>query len=160
MKGLKTSVGEPAVESRWDSANSILEETKAGLESVVVEGGNAHDDVRMAVNVLSDGVHHNIGAMVEGVLDIGREEGVVHDDLDAMLVGLGDDGANVDETESRVARGLDPDKLGLRGNMCADINLDLRSESDLDTVSLGDLGEVAMGAAVDVGDRDDVRTGS
>lgn len=42
---------------------------------------------RMAVDVFRNGMDHNVGAVVQGVLDIGAHEGVVHDHRDAMAVG-------------------------------------------------------------------------
>jgi hypothetical protein len=41
-----------------------------------------------------------------------------------------------------------------------DIDLDLWCEGDLDTVGLGDLGEVTVSTTVDVGDRDNMAAGS
>lgn len=160
VEGLETAVGEPAVEGRWDSTNGVLEEREAGLHGVRVEGGNTHDDVGVAVDVLGDGVDDNVGTVVEWVLDVWGEEGVVDNDHDAVLVCLLGNGTDVDETESWVGWSLDPDKLGVLGDVLRDINLDLWGEGDVDTVGLGDLGEVSVGSAVDIGDGDDVGASS
>lgn len=159
VKGLEAAVGEPRVECRGDGANGVLEEGKTRLELVAVEGRYAHDDVAVAIDVLGDAVDDDVGPEVKRVLDVGRQEGVVDDDEDAMLVGLGDDGADIDEAESRVGRALDPDEAGLVVDVLADVDLNLGGEGDLDAVGLGDLGEVAMGAAIDVGDGDDMAAG-
>lgn len=74
-------------------------------------------------------------------------------------MGLGDDGADVDEAQGRVGGRLDPDELGLRGDVRRDVDLDLGGEGDFHAVGLCDLGEVAVGAAVDVRDGDDVGAG-
>ena len=150
VQGLETSVGQPGVEGRRDGADGVLEESQAILELVGVEGGDTHDDVAVAVDVLGDGVDDNVGAKVERVLDVGREEGVVDDDLDAAFVSLGDDLADVYQAEGRVAGGLNPDEAGVVGDVLGDVDLDLRREGDLDAVRLGDLGEVSVGATVDV----------
>lgn len=160
VEGLEAAVGEPRVECRGDGADGVLEEGKTRLELVAVEGGYAHDDVAVAIDVLGDAVDDDVGPEVERVLDVGRQEGVVDDDEDAMLVGLGDNGADIDEAESRVGRALDPDEAGLVVDVLADVDLNLGGEGDLDAVGLGDLGEVAMGAAIDVGDGDDVAASS
>lgn len=113
----------------------------------------------MAVDVLCNGVDDDVGAMIEGVLDVGRQEGVVDDDHNAAGVGGGGDSADVDEAQGGVGGGLDPDELGGVGNVLADVNLDLGGEGHFDAVGLCDLGEVAVGAAIDIGDGDDMGTG-
>lgn len=51
----------------------------------------------MAVDVFCDGVDDDVGAVVERVLHVGAQEGVVDHDHDAVLVGDGGDFADVDE---------------------------------------------------------------
>lgn len=96
VQRLQAAVSEPAVEGGGDGADSVLEEREALLEGVGAEGGNAHADVRVAVDVLGDGVHDDVGAVVERVLHVGAHEGVVDDDEDAVAVGDVDNGADVD----------------------------------------------------------------
>lgn len=159
VQRLEAPVGEPAVEGGGDGADGVLQEGEAGAEVVAVEGGDAHDHVRVAVDVLCDGVHDDVGAVVQGVLDVGAQEGVVDDDQDAAGVGGGGDGADVDQAEGGVGRGLDPDEAGVVGHVRGQVGLDVRGEGDADAVGAGDLGEVAVGAAVDVRDGDDVGPG-
>lgn len=159
VERLETAVGEPAVKGRGHGADGVLEEAQSLLQLVAVEGGHAHDDVAVAIDVLGDAVDDNVGAQVERVLDVGGEEGVVDDDEDAVLVGFGDDGADVDEAQGRVAGRLDPDEAGLAGDVLANIDLNLGRKGHLDAVGLCDLGEIAMGAAVDVRDGDDMAAG-
>lgn len=158
VKGFSSTVGEPRVEGRGNGTDGVLEEGETGVELVAVEGGNTHDNVGVAVDVLSHTMNNDIGTMVERVLDVGAQEGVVDNDQDATLMGGSSNGADIHKAEGRVAGGLDPHELGGIGDVLADVNLDLRGEGDLDTVGLGDLGEVSVGAAVDVGDGDDVGT--
>lgn len=101
----------------------------------------------------------NVGAKLKGVLDVRGHEGVVDNNEDAVLVGSGDDGSNVDQAEGRVAGSLDPDQPGIGGDVLGNVDLNLGREGDLDAVGLGDLGEVAVGAAVDVRDGDDMAAG-
>lgn len=96
VQRLQAAVSEPAVEGGGDGADRVLQEREALLDGVGVEGGGAHADVRVAVDVLCDGMHDDVGAVVERVLHIGAHEGVVDDDEDAMAVGDVDDGADVD----------------------------------------------------------------
>lgn len=156
MEGLGSTVGEPRIKGGGNGADGVLEEGEAGIELVAVEGGNTHDHVRVAVDVLGHTVDDDIGTMVQRVLDVGAQEGVVDHDQDATLMGGGSDGADIHKAQGRVAGGLDPHELGGIGDVVANVHLDLGSEGDLDAVGLGNLGEVTVGAAVDVRDRDDV----
>jgi hypothetical protein len=109
VQGLETTVGEPGVEGGGDSANGVLEEAQASLELVAVKGGNTHDYIAVTIDVLGDTVNDDIGTEVERVLDVRREESVVDNDEDTMLVGLSDNSSDIDEAQCRVARSLDPD---------------------------------------------------
>ena len=65
----------------------------------------------------------------------------------------------VDQFQRRIAWCFDPDKFCLVGPYeFLDVEFDARREGDLDAVGGGDLGEVAVRTAVDVGDGDDMRT--
>lgn len=110
----------------------------------------------MAIDVLCDGVNDDISTVVEWILHVGREEGVVDDYEDAAGVGSGSNRADVDEAQSGVGRGLDPDELGGIGNVLANVDLNLGGEGDLDAVSFCDLCEVPVGAAIDIRDGDDM----
>lgn len=97
VQSLETTVSKPRVKGRRNSANGVLEEAETGLELVAVEGSNAHDYITVTVDVLGDTVNDDIGAEVEGVLDVGREESVVNNDKNTMLVGLRNDSSDIDE---------------------------------------------------------------
>lgn len=160
VEGLGSTVGKPRVESRGNGTDGVLEEGEAGIKLVAVEGGNTHDNVGVAVDVLGHTVDDDIGTVVERVLDVGAQEGVVDNDQDATLMGSGSNRADIHKAEGRVAGSLDPHELGGIGDVLTDVNLDLGSEGDLDTVGLGDLGEVSVGATVDIGDGDDMGASS
>lgn len=157
MESFEAAVSEPAVKGARNGSDGVLEEFETVVERVGIVGCHAHEHVGVAVDVFGDGVHDNVGAVREGVLDIGGHEGVVDDDEDAVLVGDVGDGADVDEGEGRVGRGFDPDEFGPVGlDHAGDVEFDGGRKGDLDAVGRGDFGEVAMGAAVDVGDGNDM----
>lgn len=113
----------------------------------------------MPVDVFGDRMNHNIGPMVERVLNVGAEEGIIDHDHDAISVGHRGDVPNVHQAQSRIARAFDPDQLGLvRADEPGHVDLNARREGNLDAMGCRDLGEVAMRPAVDIGDRHDVRT--
>lgn len=70
MQGLQTTVSQPRVECRGDSTNCVLQETQAGLEVIAVESSDTHDNIAVAVDVLGDTVDDDVGAKIEGVLDV------------------------------------------------------------------------------------------
>lgn len=113
----------------------------------------------MSVDVLGHGVHHNVGTVVERVLDVRAHKGVVDHNEDAMAMRHGGHFLNIHETQGRVGRGFDPHQLRLGSDQLLHIALQRGGEGDIDTVGGGHLSEVAMGATVDIGDGDDVRTG-
>lgn len=156
VQGFDTAVGEPGVEGRGNGANGVLQEAETLEKGLGVESGDTHADIAVAVDVLGDTVDDDIGTVLKRVLDVGREEGVVDDDHDAGAVGDVGDGADVDKRESGVGRSLDPDELGLGLDQGLDVDFDAGSEGDLDAVGGGDLCEVAVGATVDVRDRDNM----
>lgn len=161
MESFEAAVSEPAVKGARNGSDGVLEEFQTVVERVGIVGCHAHEHVGVAVDVFGDGVHDNVGAVGEGVLDIGGHEGVVDDDEDAVLVGDVGDGADVDEREGRVGRGFDPDEFGPVGlDHAGDVEFDGGRKGDLDAVGRGDFGEVAMRAAVDVGDGNDMASGS
>ena len=69
--------------------------------------------LRVSVDVLGDRVNNNISAQGKGVLEEGRHEGVVDNQLGVVLVGNLGNGLDIDQTEGGVGGGLDPDELGV-----------------------------------------------
>lgn len=63
----------------------------------------------MAVDVFGDRVHDDIRTVVERVLNIRAEEGVIDNNHDAVLVGNAGYFSDIDEAEGRVRWTLDPD---------------------------------------------------
>lgn len=157
VQRLQAPVGEPAVERRRDGADGVLQEGQSLLELVRVEGRHAHDHVRVAVDVLCDGVHDDVGAVVQRVLHVGGQERVVDHDQDAVLVGDGGDVPDVDQAQRRVRRALDPDEFGLFADQFLDVQFDGRGKRHLHPVRQCDLCKVPVRPAVDVRHRYYVR---
>lgn len=70
-------------------------------------------------------MHDDIGAMIEWVLYVWREEGIVDHDENTVCVGDRSDGADVDEGECGIGRCFNPDEFGFVG-------ADQRLDFDLD----------------------------
>lgn len=114
----------------------------------------------MPIDVLGDGVDHNIRTVIERVLDVRAEERVVHHDQNAMSVRDRGHLANVDQAQGRVRRTLDPDQLRVvRTDELLDVDLNGRREGNVHAVGGRDLGEIPVCAAVDIRHGDDVRSG-
>lgn len=144
-----------------DGGSTILEELELLVELGVAGDGDSHDNVRVSVEVLGDGVDDDVGAEGERVLEVGGEEGVV-DDEDGARVPLdnGGEGLDVDEAEGWVGGGLDPDHLGVGPEGGLDVlEVGHVDEGGVEANGGGDAVEVAVGAAVDVVDGDEVVAG-
>ena len=76
--------------------------------------------------------------------------------MDAMLVSDAGDLPYVDECQCGIGRRLDPNQLCRWADQLCDVNLDAGTESHFDIVCSCDFGEVAMRAAIDIRDGDDV----
>lgn len=108
---------------------------------------------RMPINVLCNRVNHNVCAMVERVLNVGAEEGIINHNHDAISVGHRGNVPNVDQAQGRIAGAFDPYQLGLiRTDELGHVDLNAGRKCDLNTMGCGDFGEVAMCTAIDIGD--------
>lgn len=114
----------------------------------------------VAINVLSYGVNNNIGTVVQWILDVGAHESVIDNNLNAMLVGDVGNSPDIHQAKGRVGGGLDPNELGLGADQLLHIRLNGGGEGDLDTVRRSNLGEVSVGTAVNIRDRNDMRASS
>ena len=65
----------------------------------------------VAIDVLRDGVYNNIGTMFQRILDIWRQEGIIHDDQHAKLMRGLRHGSNIHQRQCRVGWRLDPNEL-------------------------------------------------
>ena len=177
VEGLETAVGEPAVEGAGDGTDGVLEVGERVVDGGGVVGDDTHEDIlelvrkavrwggrwgsayRVTVDVLGDRVEDNIGTVVERGLDVGGEEGVIHNHQRAELVCDVRDRADVHERERGVAGGLNPDQLRVRVllEQIAELALDVVCEGGGDVVCGGDLSEGAVGTTVDIGNGDNVR---
>ncbi|RUP51680.1 hypothetical protein BC936DRAFT_146634 [Jimgerdemannia flammicorona] len=147
-----------AVEGGWHGAERVLHELKLVVEVLVVGDGDAHHDIGMTVDVLRNGMNDDIRAELERVLEVRTQEGVVDDEHGAVVVNTLGDGADVDEAESGVGRGFNPDELCVGLKVALDVIrivhiYKVRADAEL----TGHLGEVAVGTAVHVVHGDHVR---
>ena len=80
---------EEAIHGREARAGGALQEIDLLRVGRAREDHGAAEGVAMAIEILGHGVHHDVRAELDGALQIGAEEGVVHGDGDAALVGDG-----------------------------------------------------------------------
>ncbi len=148
------------IERTLDGADRVLQKGESFAQLLVrPDDRHAADHVGMAVEVLGGGMHDEIEAEFQRVLDIGAGEGVVGSRQDAALPGDRGDTLEIDQLQERVGRGLDPDQPGVR----ADRSLD---RARIGQIEVGRLQshravayplEQAARAAVEIVDRDDMR---
>lgn len=112
----------------------------------------------VSVYVFGDRVDYYVCAMIQRILNIWAQEGIVDNDHDPMAMRHCCHFSDINQAQRRVTGAFDPDEFGLiRSNELGDINFNTRGESDLNAMSSSHFGEVAMRAAVDIGDGNDVR---
>ena len=100
----------------------------------------------------------NVGTVIQRVLDIGAEKGVVDDDHDAIAMCHGRHVADIHQAEGRVAWALNPDQLGfIRSDQLGNVDFDAGRERNLNPVGRSHLGEVSMSSTVDVRNGDHMR---
>ena len=77
------------------------------------EDQSAHDDVRVAVDVFGDAMHHDVGSEEKGGGVEGGQEGVVYQNegLDRVGVGQGCDVSYVYDAQRRIGWRLYPNEL-------------------------------------------------
>lgn len=105
----------------------------------------------MTIDVFCHRVDDYVCAMIQRVLHIRAEEGIVYNDMNTMSMCYGSNFSNVYQTQRRIARAFNPDQFRLvRSNELGDIDLNAGRKGDLDAVGLGYFCEIAMGTTVDI----------
>lgn len=86
-------------------------------DELSVRNHEARNHVAVAVDVLGSAVDNHVSTQAQGLLDVRRAEGVIHDDADVLVVLVSDFGdlSDVNHLQSGVAGGLQIDNLGLLG---------------------------------------------
>jgi hypothetical protein len=56
----------------------------------------------VSIDILGDGVNHDIGTVVQRILDVRAHKSVVNDDQNATLVRSGGDFADINKSQRRV----------------------------------------------------------
>ena len=162
-EGLGAAEGEVGVEGGEDAADGVLEEADAARELSVVDNKESADDVGVAGDVLGDGVHHHVEAVLEGALVDGGAEGVVaaEEGAGALLFGELGDAGEVGDLEGGVGGRLDPDHFGVGGEGVGEgVVVGEVGVGDVEVLgALADAGEEAVGAAVEVVHGDDAVAG-
>jgi len=115
----------------------------------------------VAADVLGGRVDDDVRPVLEGPVEVGREGGVVDDEGDAdLLRDLADLGEGED-VEARVAEAFAVEGLGVLLHGLAEVlGIVAVDERDLDAELGQGVVEEVVGAAVELGDRDDVVAGA
>lgn len=106
---------------------------------------------RMTIDVFSHRVDHYVCAVIQWVLHVRTEEGIVHNDMDSMSMCYGCNFSNIYQTQRRIARAFNPDQFRfVRSNELGDINFNAGRKRDLNAVGLCYFCEIAMSATVNI----------
>ena len=104
---------QPRLEGARDRADQVAAALEHRPELVVAGDDRTHLHVGVAGEVLRRGVHDEVDAVLEGALEQGSGEGVVHHDVGAGLVGGSGDRRDVRDLERRVGGRLEPHERGV-----------------------------------------------
>lgn len=157
VQGLGSTDGQERVEGRGDGSDRILQETKLTQKLGITTNSDTHNDVTVTVEVLSNRVHDEIRAELQGKLAVGGHEGVVDDDQKLVLVSDGSELLDIYNLQQRVGRSLNPEHLGVGLNRGLQERIVGQiKEGERDAVSRGHLGEVAVGSSIQVVHGNDV----
>ena len=67
----------------------------------------------MTVDIFCNAMDDNVGTMIQRILDVWTQKGVIHNNHDPMSVCNGCNVSNVYQTQGRIAGTLDPNQLGI-----------------------------------------------
>ena len=111
----------------------------------------------MAAEVFGEGVHDDVGAVLEGAAQEGRGHGVVDDQRHAVAVGDFGQRGDVGDVAERVADGFAIDGLGAGVDQALEgVRLAIVGKTHLDAELRQAVREQVVGAAVERGRGDDV----
>ena len=99
----------------------------------------------------------NVCTMVQWVLNIRRQKGIINNHHDAMLMSDIGNRLNINKRECRIRRSLDPNQLCILLNHSASIDFNCTSKGNTDAVGRSNLGEISMSATIDIRDGNDMR---
>jgi hypothetical protein len=130
------------------------------MELLIVMDNGSTDQVGVSSDILAAAIVGNISTQEKWGLKVGSGEGVIDDDSDFGVLGLGhfDGLIDVDKLHGGVGWGLDPDELGVFGDGVLDV-LDIShvNEFDIDTeIVLGEQSQISLGSSINIVTYDDV----
>ena len=79
-------VDQVAVEGTWHRPDGVLQKPQPPVQILRVGAERAHDYVRVAVHVLGEAVVGDVGSQLEGSLEVGGLEGVVHHEEEVLVL--------------------------------------------------------------------------
>mmetsp|Transcript_60628 Transcript_60628/g.149087 ORF Transcript_60628/g.149087 Transcript_60628/m.149087 type:complete len:335 (+) Transcript_60628:659-1663(+) len=134
-----------------------LELALAPVELPAVDDDTSHG-VAVPAHVLGERVDHNVGTVLDGPAQIGRGEGVVHQQGHLDGVGGVGEGLEVDDDAARVGEGLNEESLhvGLRERLLDSLDVLAVHEVARPAVLKDRAGELSDGATVQVLRGDDL----
>ena len=110
-KGLNATRSQVGIERRGDRAHVALEIQQLLIHLGVIGNYGATEDIGMPTQVLRGGVQNVVRAECEGVLQVRRGEGIIHQHL-RIALDLSHR-RNIGDIQRRVGRGFQPDELGI-----------------------------------------------
>ena len=93
VQRLEAAGDQEGVERAHNGAGHILQAEHTALaDELSVRNHEARNHVAVAVDVLGSAVDNHVSTQAQGLLDVRRAEGVIHDDADVLVVLVSDFG--------------------------------------------------------------------
>ena len=94
---------------------------------------------------------NNVCAMIQRILYVGAQEGIVYNDHYSMRMGHACNVPNIDQAKRRVARAFNPDQFRfVRPYQLGNVDFEARRECDLNTMRRCNFCEISMCTAVHI----------
>lgn len=96
-------------------------------------------------------MNDNVCTMVQWILDIGAQKGIVYDHHYSVRMSHACNIPNIDQAQRRVARAFNPDQLCfIRPDELGNVDFEARRECDLNAMRSCNLGEISVCTAINV----------
>jgi len=116
LKGFHAPQGQEGILRPQTGAEGVLDIADAIAQILVLYHGKTADHVAVAVEELGAAVQDDITPQIQGALQVGGHEGVVHQGDDAVSSSDFDGTAQIGDLQQRIGRGLQIDPFGFRSD--------------------------------------------
>lgn len=159
FEGFDATAEEEGFEGAEDGSGGVLDKVELVEEVAGAGDEGTGEAIAVSTQVFSGGMHDEVGTELEGAAEDGGGESIIDCEEDVVLFcDLGDAG-DIGDGHEWIPDAFDPDHFGIGSDGMLDrIEVGGGLEGDIDTGSVADAVEEAVGAAVDIASGEEVIT--